>query len=312
MSAVPAIAAIPQRISLVDKFASKYSIESDKLLTTLKATAFKQRGDGQITNEQMAALLIVADQYGLNPFTKEIFAFPDKNNGIVPVVGVDGWSRIINENKQLDGIEFRYSETTKKHKGKTVHDWIECVIRRKDRAQPVVVREFFDEVVRELNYTTPWDTHPNRMHRHKTLIQCSRIAFGFAGIYDEDEAERIIDMGAAQVVQEKPAVAMPQSKSAAATIDNETGEIINKESAPAAPGTPSPANTTGGGADAVKPLSPSQARLIQAKLKGAALTILDLEAQYPTKCIEPKEGRELFGMGEVNGLLAWIAERAQG
>ena len=62
------------------------------------------------------------------------------------------------------------------------------------------MREFFDEVVRELDYKTPWDTHPNRMHRHKTLIQCARIAFGFAGIYDEDEAERIIEMGAAEVV----------------------------------------------------------------------------------------------------------------
>jgi len=31
------------------------------------------------------------------------------------------------------------------------------------------------------------------MLRHKALIQCSRIAFGFSGIYDEDEANRIVD-----------------------------------------------------------------------------------------------------------------------
>jgi hypothetical protein len=31
------------------------------------------------------------------------------------------------------------------------------------------------------------------MHRHKALIQCARIAFGFVGIYDQDEAERIIE-----------------------------------------------------------------------------------------------------------------------
>jgi TRAP-type uncharacterized transport system substrate-binding protein len=31
------------------------------------------------------------------------------------------------------------------------------------------------------------------MLRHKTLIQGARIAFGFAGIYDEDEAKRIIE-----------------------------------------------------------------------------------------------------------------------
>ena len=89
------------------------------------------------------------------------------------------------------------------HKGKTVHDWIECVISRKDRKEPTVVREFFDEVIRELGYKTPWDTHPNRMHRHKALIQCARIAFGFAGIYDEDEAERIIEMGSAEVVSRR-------------------------------------------------------------------------------------------------------------
>lgn len=191
--------AIPKRQSLVAKFADRYGVDADKMLSTLKATCFRQRDNKEISNEQMMALLVVADQYKLNPFTKEIFAFPDKS-GIVPVVGVDGWSRIINENPALDGIEFRYSDTTKTHKGKTVHDWIDCVIRRKDRSEPTIVREFFDEVVRETSYTTPWDTHPNRMHRHKTLIQCARIAFGFAGIFDEDEAERIVEMGVAEVV----------------------------------------------------------------------------------------------------------------
>ena len=39
----------------------------------------------------------------------------------------------------------------------------------------------------------PWQSHTKRMLRHKSLIQCSRIAFGFTGIYDQDEAERIIE-----------------------------------------------------------------------------------------------------------------------
>jgi phage recombination protein Bet len=141
------------------------------------------------------ALLVVSDQYKLNPFTKEIYAFRDrKRGGIVPVVSVDGWSRIINEHPALDGIEFNYSEVTGTHKNKKNHEWIECVISRKDRAKPTVIREFFAEVVRTASFETPWDTHPNRMHRHKALIQCARIAFGFAGIYDQDEAERIIDV----------------------------------------------------------------------------------------------------------------------
>ncbi|MGE9253208.1 recombinase RecT, partial [Escherichia coli] len=53
--------------------AARFSVEPGKMLATLKSTAFK----GDVSNEQMIALLIVADQYGLNPWTKEIYAFPD-------------------------------------------------------------------------------------------------------------------------------------------------------------------------------------------------------------------------------------------
>ncbi len=190
--------------TLTSKLAARFDMgDGQGVIEILKNTAFKVK-DGAVSDNQMTALLVIANQYGLNPFTKEIYAYPDKSNGIVPVVGVDGWSRIINERPELDGLEFRYSEQTLQHKGKVAHEWIECVITRKDRKAPVVVREYFDEVVRNLNFATPWDTHPKRMHRHKAMIQCARLAFGFGGIYDQDEAERIVekDMGAADVVTE--------------------------------------------------------------------------------------------------------------
>ena len=69
--------------TLTGKLAAKFDMgDGTELVSTLKQTAFK----GQVTDAQMTALLIVANQYGLNPWTKEIYAFPDKNNGIVPVV----------------------------------------------------------------------------------------------------------------------------------------------------------------------------------------------------------------------------------
>lgn len=207
---------------IVARFAERFGMQPDAVIDVLKATAFKSKADGpQITDAQMTALMIVADQYKLNPFTKEIYAYPDKQNGIVPVVGVDGWSRIINEHAQLDGIEFNYSEKTVNHKGKTCHEWIECVIYRKDRQRPTVIRERFEEVVRNANFATPWDTHPNRMHRHKALIQCARVAFGFAGIYDDDEAARILE-----------------ATGGATVIDANTGEIIQGQKAAEKPALP--------------------------------------------------------------------------
>lgn len=174
--------AAAQHVSLLAKIASRYSVEPAKMLSTLKATAFK----GDVSNEQMMALLIVADQYGLNPWTKEVYAFPDKNNGIVPVVGVDGWSRIINTHPEFDGLEFVDGPGD----GKGMPEWIECVIHRKDRAHPIRAREYMGECKRG---TGPWQSHPRRMLRHKALIQCARLAFGYTGIYDQDEAERIVE-----------------------------------------------------------------------------------------------------------------------
>lgn len=212
-----------QKQSLVNRFAEKYGVDEAKFLETVKATAFKQKDNVQISNEQMTMLLVVADQYGLNPFTKEIYAYPDKG-AIVPVVSVDGWARIVNENAQMDGLEFNYSPETKLHKGKVVHEWIECIIYRKDRAKPIIVREYLDEVLRIVNFATPWDSHPKRMHRHKALIQAARLAFGFAGIYDQDEAERIIEVKGEVV--ESPAKVVEQEKPPLPTMDKD--EVISR------------------------------------------------------------------------------------
>lgn len=175
-------AAPPAANSVLVRMAQRYGVEPEKMLVTLKETAFK----GNVTNEQMMALAVVADQYGLNPWTKEIYAFPS-NNGIVPVVGVDGWSRIINTNPQFDGMDFDEGPLNEKK----IPEWIECKIHRKDRAHPICTKEYFEEVRRD---TAPWKSHPRRMLRHKAMIQCARLAFGFVGIYDDDEAERIIDV----------------------------------------------------------------------------------------------------------------------
>lgn len=186
-------------VSLTNKLATTLNMgDGTGLVETLKATAFK----GQVSDAQMTALLVVANAYGLNPWTKEIYAFPDKQNGIVPVVGVDGWSRIINSHPQFDGMEFDADQ-----------DSCTCKIFRKDRSHPISVTEYLDECYRQPIKTReggtingPWQSHPKRMLRHKAMIQCARLAFGFAGIFDQDEAERIAE--------------------SAKTVDPSTGEIV--------------------------------------------------------------------------------------
>lgn len=174
--------------TLTARLASRLEMgDGTGLVETLKATAFK----GQVTDAQMTALMVVANQYGLNPWTKEIYAFPDRNNGIVPVVGVDGWSRIINTHAQFDGMEFEQNDES-----------CTCIIYRKDRAHAIRVTEYMTECKRI--GVGPWASHPKRMLRHKAMIQCARLAFGYGGIYDQDEAERIIEVAASANETDSP------------------------------------------------------------------------------------------------------------
>ena len=183
--------------TVTDKLAARFDLGHNgaELIETLKATAFK----GQVTDAQMTALMVVANQYGLNPWTKEIYAFPDRQNGIVPVVGVDGWARIINDHPQFDGMEFDQDGES-----------CTCAIYRKDRSRPTRVTEFLAECKRD---TAPWKSHPRRMMRHKAMIQAARLAFGYGGIYDQDEAERIVErnMGPAAVVDITPIASRTES-----------------------------------------------------------------------------------------------------
>ena len=170
---------VASQLAVMSESLNMKGVDASSLYFTLKNTVFKGADD-----DQLAALMIVANQYGLNPFTKEIYAFPSKGGAITPVVSVDGWARIINDNPNCDGIQFEQDDES-----------CICKIYRKDRTHPTIVTEYLSECQGETKdkygNLKPWGKYPKRMLRHKALIQCARIAFGFSGIYDEDEAKKI-------------------------------------------------------------------------------------------------------------------------
>jgi len=166
-----------QKASPLAVMAARFNADPAKLLETLKATVFAAARN----NEELQALVIVANSYNLNPLTKEIYAFPAKGGGIVPVVSVDGWANLANSHPQMDGVDFEWEHAGTKLIACT------CIVHRKDRSHPIRITEYLEECKRN---TDPWKME-HRMLRHKAFCQAVRIAFGFSGIYDEDEAERV-------------------------------------------------------------------------------------------------------------------------
>ena len=178
-----------ESVGVLAAMADHYRMDKRAFEATLRATVMP----ANTSNEQAAAFLLVAREHGLNPFTREIFAFPAKGGGIQPVVSVDGWMKLINTHPQSNGMEFVDKLDAN---GNIVA--ITCKIFRKDRDHPVEVTEYMAECRRE---TDTWKRWPARMLRHKSAIQAARYAFGFAGIMEPDEAERAQDVSAVQHVE---------------------------------------------------------------------------------------------------------------
>lgn len=177
--------AVASKASPLFALGKRFAIEPSKLVEVLRGTVIKPTKEGRhATNEEVAAFCMVANQYGLNPFTREIHAFADPKKGVVPIVGIDGWTHIVNAQPGFDGVEF---EEESDDKGKPLS--ITCTIFVKGRNHPVRVTERFSECFRP---TGPWNTMPFRMLRHKAFMQTARYAFSLSGIYDDDEARDIV------------------------------------------------------------------------------------------------------------------------
>jgi hypothetical protein len=183
--------------------AGRLNVDPNKLLSTLKNTVFKGASD-----DELLALVVISNEYKLNPMLKEIYAYPSKG-GVTPVVSVDGWNKLANSHPQMDGIEFDFDHDAA---GKLLS--CTCTVWRKDRSKPVKVTEYLSECRRS---TEPWKME-HRMLRHKALIQGTRVAFGFSGIVDEDEVPNLRDVTPAKI----PSVSFLPEKQAAPAIEQDS------------------------------------------------------------------------------------------
>ena len=166
--------------SILTTVGRAYGISGGDLYETLAETIFPTRQSA--TKQQVQALLIVANQYKLNPFTREIYAFPAKGKGVVPIVSIDGWLKLANEHPQFDGLACEPNFENGELVSYTATIW------RKDRTHPLSIVETLSENQRS---SDPWKQRPNRMLRHRAAIQAIRYAFGFAGIYEPEEGSII-------------------------------------------------------------------------------------------------------------------------
>lgn len=190
---------VSSKSPLFTLMAEQYQMSAGSFFDTIVKTCFPADKQNP-TLPQVAMFLSVAREYKLNPFTREIFAFVAKSGAVIPIVSVDGWVNLVTSHPQYDGVDFKYELENGRPVSTT------CIMYRRGVSHPTPITEFFAECVRNNDIWSKW---PRRMLRHKAYIQAARMAFGFSGIYDEDEGQRILE---GDVVPEvKPAmIPLPQ------------------------------------------------------------------------------------------------------
>lgn len=165
---------VATRPKALEVMATRLNLDADKMLATLKGTVFKNA-----TNEELAALVVIANEYDLSPFLKELYAFPAKGGGIVPIVSLDGWNKMLLRQPDFDGIKFSFVDGDDGFPFSCT-----ATIYVKGRSHPCEITEYFEECKRN---TDPWNNMPRRMLRNRTLCQAARMAFGFSGVFHEEE-----------------------------------------------------------------------------------------------------------------------------
>jgi len=171
--------ATKQRLS--EMMASELGMDDKEFRNVIKHTVMPSPN---VNNEHITAFLVLANQFGMNPFSDQIHAFPNKGGGVKLIVGYDGFIEVANRNHNYEGFQLFEDFNDKDELVR-----MGCQIFRSDRKHNPVIWEYMDECKRN---TDPWRQFPKRMLRNKAVMQAVRAAFGSASLIDKDEAR---DMG---------------------------------------------------------------------------------------------------------------------
>ncbi|KKL67814.1 hypothetical protein LCGC14_2131200, partial [marine sediment metagenome] len=174
----------------LQELAESLQVDAKELEKTLKDTVCKpiKTSDGgtrSLTDSEFLTFVIIANKYKLNPLLNELYAFPSKRGGIIPIVPIDGWVSLVNRQPKHDGVELIENEDEKGElRSVTSKFYI------KGMSHPIVITEYMDECFRKDSPAWKWK---RRMLRHKGYIQGARYAHGFSGLSDPDEGERRLE-----------------------------------------------------------------------------------------------------------------------
>lgn len=179
-------ASAPHSPGLLEVFGERHNIPIQRVTKVLMEVAFPAAK----TEEQLIALLVIANNYNLDPFAHEIYAF-ESGGKVFPMPGRQGWNRILRRQPSYRGkVVIESEKRVKIGNANPAPEWMECTINFNDGHDPETVRVYLAEWFNSRNPN--WNTRPTHMLRGQAIKQAAREAFGLT-LYDEDDKRRILE-----------------------------------------------------------------------------------------------------------------------
>lgn len=166
-------------IDLADTLGTRWGIPDKKAVRSFARSFISSKTE--FGWEVVHQFMTVCSELELNPARKEVAAFYDPNKGLTSFVMIDGWLTLANRHPDYDGYKLHENRNEKQELVS-----VRCEIFRRGRGHPTEATVKMSEW--RIGGSPQWMSKPEWMLNMKALKQGIRLAFGFAGIVDDDEA----------------------------------------------------------------------------------------------------------------------------
>jgi phage recombination protein Bet len=141
------------------------------------------------SDNEFKLLVHMANEYGLNPLKREIWAVKYSYSPAQIFVSRDGFLSIAHKSGQFNGMETKFeTTTTKDSNGKELNELTAtCTVYRKDMEKPISVTVFLSEYDSKQSV---WKTKPRTMLQKVAESQALRRAFNVDGVYSPEEFDQ--------------------------------------------------------------------------------------------------------------------------
>lgn len=159
------------------QLSQRLGVEKGAMLATIKAQCFKSARPDEITDAQLAAFVSVAQAVGVNPLLPGmLYAYPERNGGIMPIVGPDGVFSMLSSNPEIEGWSTKHE---------TIDGEPACTATIKHKRLGDITKTVFLSEWKVGNNPN-WATRPRHMLEIRALKQCARQVIHGVPL-DEDE-----------------------------------------------------------------------------------------------------------------------------